>query len=267
LASDERDPREWHARDDDLGAERPLDLSPCAAFDDPEHVREQRSRGPSRLVGVDPRDLHVDARELGVVAGVNEGLARNTGPISNTRSNRRRSPFACRTAAIAQVGGVSSIDLDSSAPDSLAEPISVSCESRMNRSGAARTRDGVSTVLCTSKHQPPVRDGAGRGSASDALVQAESGAIGSSGSAGSPRAALSVAAPAREVHALVRRRRAGDRHAARRKRGDASCSGSAIVLAEHDCTARLRRGGRGNSRVLVADRLHQPRTFALRADL
>src|SRR5437588_4425753 len=65
----ERDPGEGQRRHEHLGAERGLDLLAVRLLHLLEHVRQPSLlEGHHVLVGVDPGDLHVDARELGVVA-------------------------------------------------------------------------------------------------------------------------------------------------------------------------------------------------------
>ncbi len=132
-----------------------LDLLAVALLDGRQHVRQPALLERHHvLVGVDPRDLHVHARELRVVARGERGVRaeHRARPRTPCRSPPP-SPSACRTAATAPGRPSPSkySTLNSSAPDSLAEPISFGVCSSMKPSLRQNSRIACSTVVCTSK--------------------------------------------------------------------------------------------------------------------
>ena len=111
---------EGHAREgdgghDQLRAEGLLDLGAVNVLDDREHVCEPALlEGHHVLVGVDPGDLRVDARELGVMAGGEGGVGAEHGAdLEYAPEARGHRHLLVELRRLGQVGGaVEVLDLE-----------------------------------------------------------------------------------------------------------------------------------------------------------
>ena len=139
----------------DLGAEGLAIRSPWRLVDRGEHVGEPALLdGHHVLVRVDPGELHVDARELGVVArGERRVGAEHGADLEHLAEARPPSPSACRTAATGRGRRRSRSSRRGTARRRTRWPSPSASGSAARRTPPARqnSRIACSTRVCTSK--------------------------------------------------------------------------------------------------------------------